>query len=108
MEAIKCRIKERSFIARMAARRMKSSGMAMVVGKTIHLHGVTKEEFLRDIFWVRHEACHVMQYRELGLIRFLWHYLWECKRVGYYQNRFEVAARKAERDPRILHSISII
>lgn len=107
METVKCRIKENSFLARIAARQMKSQGIAMVIGKTIHLHGVSRKDFLQDISWVRHEACHVMQYKELGLLRFLWHYLWECKRVGYYANRFEVAARAAERDTKILRKILI-
>ncbi|SFD25467.1 hypothetical protein SAMN05518672_1011293 [Chitinophaga sp. CF118] len=108
LTAVKCHIKERSVLARIAARRMKSERIAMVIGKTIYLHGVNREEFLQDISWVRHEVCHVVQYRELGLIPFLWHYLWECKRVGYYQNRFEIAARAAERDPAILRTVSII
>ena len=108
LEAFTCHIKEKSLLARIAARQMKSDQIAMVIGKTIHLHGVNRKDFLNDTSWVRHEACHVMQYRELGLIPFLWHYLWECKRVGYYQNRFEVAARAAERDPGILRRISIV
>ena len=32
--------------------------------------------------------------RELGLLRFLWQYLLESARVGYYHNRFEVEARE--------------
>jgi hypothetical protein len=108
LEAVTCHIKERSVLARIAAARMKSPQIAMVIGKTIHLHGVNRKEFLQDLSWVRHEVCHVVQYQELGLVPFLWHYLWECKRVGYYQNRFEVAARAAERDPAILRSVYII
>jgi hypothetical protein len=107
-QILECRIKERSLLARIAAWQMKSPRIAMVIGKTIHLHGVNRTEFLQDVSWVRHEVCHVVQYQQLGVIPFLWHYLWECKRVGYYKNRFEVAARKAERDPGILRKVSIV
>jgi hypothetical protein len=105
MEKLVCHIKEGSFIARLAARRMKSPNMAMVIGKTIHLYGVSRKEFLRQPWWVRHEVCHIMQYQELGLILFLWRYLWECKKVGYYANRFEVAARAAENNANITNKV---
>lgn len=105
MEPLICHIKEHSLLARLAARRMSSRQIAMVIGKTIHLHGVTRAEFLRDPYWVRHEVCHIMQYQELGLFPFLWRYLWECKKVGYYANRFEVAARAAERNAAITRGV---
>lgn len=105
MEPLICHIKERSFIARFAARRMQSLQIAMVIGKTIHLHGVTREQFLKDPYWVRHEVCHILQYQELGLLPFLWHYLIECKKVGYHANRFEVAARAAERNTTITRGV---
>ena len=108
LEAFTCHIKERSILARIAAHQMKTDQIAMVIGKTIHLHGVNRKDFLQNVSWVRHEVCHVVQYRELGLIPFLWHYLWECKRVGYHQNRFEIAARAAERDQMILSRVSIV
>ena len=108
LEAFTCHIKERSILARIAAHQMKTDQIAMVIGKTIHLHGVNRKDFLKNVSWVRHEVCHVVQYRELGLIPFLWHYLWECKRVGYHQNRFEIAARAAERDQMILSRVSIV
>ena len=108
LKAFTCHIKERSVLARIAAHWMKSDQIAMVIGKTIHLHGVSRQDFLKNVSWLRHEACHVVQYKELGLIPFIWHYLWECKRVGYYQNRFEVAARDAERDQKILSRVLFV
>lgn len=95
-------------MAALAARRMRSRQLAMVIGHTIHLYGVSRQHFLLDTGWVRHEICHIRQYRELGLIPFLWQYLWECWRVGYYENRFEVAARAAEADTAILQGIVIL
>jgi len=108
MEPVTCYIKERSFLARMASRYMGSSQIAMVVGRTIHLHGASREDFLKHKWWVRHEICHVMQYKELGVITFLWKYLWECVKVGYHANRFEVAARAAERNATIMEGVVII
>jgi hypothetical protein len=88
------RIVERSPIARIARWVLKSPNVAMVFGRQIHLSGVTKEDFLRDRYWVEHELCHVEQYRSHGLFRFLALYLLESCRKGYYENRFEVEARQ--------------
>ena len=68
--------------------------VAMVLGQTVHLSGATREEFLADPEWVAHEEVHLRQVRDLGLPRFLYQYLVESARVGYYQNRFEVEARE--------------
>jgi hypothetical protein len=74
-----------------------ASRVAMVIGKTVHLSGATREEFLADPEWVAHEEVHLRQVRDLGLPRFLFQYLVESARVGYYQNRFEVEAREGAR-----------
>ena len=71
--------------------------VAMVLGRTVHLSGATRAEFLADAEWVAHEEVHLRQVRELGLPRFLWQYLLESARVGYYRNRFEVEAREGAR-----------
>jgi Domain of unknown function (DUF4157) len=89
-------IKEHSWLAKIAAKKMKAHAVAMVLGKTIHLFGSTKEEFLADECWVNHELCHVKQFREHGYVVFLIKYLWESLRVGYYNNKYEVEAREAE------------
>ncbi len=92
-------IKENSFWARLAAKRMKSEKMAMVLGRTIHLYNTDYQEFLKNRRWLRHELAHIRQFREYGWIRFLALYLIESLRKGYYQNRFEQEAREAEQDP---------
>ncbi len=89
-------IKENSFFARIAAKKMRSDSVAMVLGKTIHLHNISKEAFLQNQRLVQHELCHVRQYQEHGYVGFLIKYLWESIRKGYYNNKFEVEARKAE------------
>ncbi len=71
--------------------------VAMVLGQTVHLSGATRAGFLADPEWVAHEEVHLRQVRDLGLPRFLWQYLVESARVGYYQNRFEVEAREGAR-----------
>ena len=92
-------------LARIARLVLGSPRVAMVLGQTVHLSGTTREQFLADAEWVAHEQVHLRQYREHGLLPFLWKYLRESARVGYYQNKFEVEAREEARrvvlaDPR--------
>ena len=89
-------IKENSRIAKIAAWKLGSSQVAIVIGKTIHLHKTSKEEFLGDERWLKHELCHVEQYRKYGFAGFIARYLWETLKSGYYQNKFEKEARTAE------------
>jgi hypothetical protein len=93
---VKYRIKENSFWAKLAARRLKSEKMAMVLGSTIHLHNTSCEELLSNRRWLRHELAHIRQYKQLGYFPFLWKYFIESMRNGYQQNRFEIEARAAE------------
>ena len=89
------KIIEKSFFARIARIVLKSSNVAMVIGNSIYLSGVKKEEFLRNKSWVAHELCQIRQFKENGFWRFLWLYLVESFRNGYYNNKFEVEARLA-------------
>ena len=89
-------IKENSWLAAIAAKKLKEKSVAMVLGNTIHLHNSSKEIFLQNKKWVKHELCHIQQFRQHGYVGFIIKYLWESVRKGYYKNRFEVAARAAE------------
>ena len=89
-------IKEHSFIARLAAKKLNTSRVAIVIGKTIHLHNTTQEQFLSDNAWVKHELCHVKQFKEFGFVRFIGLYLLESIKNGYYHNKYKVEAREAE------------
>jgi len=89
-------IKENSWIAKLAALKLRSKQVAIVIGKTIHLHNTSEQEFLKDERWVKHELCHVRQFKENGLILFIAKYLWESMKKGYYNNKYEVEAREAE------------
>jgi hypothetical protein len=101
----KVNIKENSWLARIAACKLKSSSVAMVVGRTIYLHNSSKKDFLNNERWVRHEVAHVKQYLQLGLLRFLALYLLETFNKGYENNRFEVEARQKEKDISILSEV---
>ena len=90
------RIVEHSLLARIARFFFGSRRSAMVLGNTIHLSGVDRQHFISDRKWLIHELIHVEQYRRNGFLKFLFLYILESIRHGYYQNRFEIEARAAE------------
>jgi hypothetical protein len=90
------RIKENSWVAKIAAKKLRSNSVAMVLGNTVHLYNTSKEEFLQNTTWVKHELCHLQQFKTHGYAGFIIKYLWESIKSGYYNNKFEVEARKAE------------
>ncbi len=89
-------IKENSLLARIATWKLNTDNVAIVLGNTIHLYGVTTQQFLKNTKWVKHELCHIKQYKQYGLIGFVLKYLWESIKVGYTKNKFEVEAREGE------------
>jgi len=93
------RIKENSFAARIAAWKLKSGSVALVLGNTIHLYNVSTKEFLQHHCWVKHELKHIEQFRQHGFILFICKYLLESVKHGYYNNRFEKEARESETSP---------
>lgn len=105
---MKVRIKENSWIAKMAARKLKADKVAIVIGSTIHLHNTDRNEFLADKKWVAHELIHVEQYRQHGYVGFIFKYLLESVRKGYYSNRFEVEARENEDNEKLFNQFEFI
>ncbi len=89
-------IREGSLIARIAAWKLGAARVAIVIGKTVHLYNTPATVFLADDRWVKHEQCHIAQFKQYGFFRFIMLYLWESLRSGYYNNKYEVEARKAE------------
>ncbi|HEX8332950.1 MAG TPA: DUF4157 domain-containing protein [Segetibacter sp.] len=87
---------------------MKADSVAMVIGKTIHLHNTSKQQFLNNDRWVRHEIAHVYQWMTLGKLGFAYEYVLESFRKGYFNNRFEVEARMRENDIDILKDVIIV
>jgi hypothetical protein len=102
-----CYIKEKSWLARIAARKLGEKKVAIVFRRTIHLHNTSREEFLSDREWVCHELQHVRQYYENGSPGFVIKYLWESLLHGYQNNRFEKEARDNETNLALLNSIEI-
>jgi len=92
------RIVTSSFLAKLAALKLQSNRVAIVVGKTIYLYNTSKEEFLNDAKWLKHELCHIAQFKQYGFFTFIIKYLWESLWHGYYNNKYEVEARKAEEE----------
>lgn len=84
---------------------MKADQVAMVIGKTIHLHNTRRQQFLHNDRWVRHEVAHVYQWIQFGHINFIIKYLTESLKHGYYNNSFEIEARGRESDLNILDNI---
>jgi hypothetical protein len=89
-------IKENSWIAKLAAKKLKSENVAIVIGKTIHLYHVSRQDFLNDDKWVKHEMCHIDQFEKHGFLNFIFKYLAESIKHGYYNNKYEIEARDAE------------
>lgn len=107
MEMIRIHLIENSWLARMAAWKLRTKRCAIVLGDRIFLHGITENEILEDVALLRHEVCHVLQWKRMGYIGFLFSYLWWSLRYGYYQNPLEQEARDAEKDLEILKKILI-
>lgn len=100
-------IKENSFIAWIAARKLNYSKVAIVIGKTIHLHNTQRQEFLEDKKWLLHELKHIEQFRRYGLVRFIFLYARESIRHGYTNNKYEVEARAAENDKQLFEQMKL-
>jgi len=92
----KISIKENAIIAKIAARKLNEESVAIVLGNTIYLFGVSRIDFLNNERWLRHEMEHIRQFRQYGFIPFLYKYLMESWRNGYHNNCFEIEARAAE------------
>lgn len=92
------RIKENSWMAKLAAWKLNAASVAFVLGSTIHLYKVSRQEFLSNETWLRHELCHIRQFRQHGFLPFIIKYVWESIKHGYYANKYEAEARHAEQD----------
>jgi hypothetical protein len=88
------RIHENSPYAAIAARVLGTKAVAMVLGRSIHLHGATRAQFLADRLWVRHELVHILQFRRLGFLRFILLYAWWSLIYGYENNPLEREVRE--------------
>ena len=82
--------------------------MAMVLGNTIHLYKVSREDFLKEKSWVCHEVRHILQFKQHGYLPFLFKYLIEWMKHGYINNRFEIEANESENDLSLLDKVQFV
>jgi hypothetical protein len=84
-------------IAKLAGRMHgEEEDYAITIGKTIYL-SCSKEDFLSDTPWVRHEFTHVQQYRKYGILEFAKRCLFFAIFFhSYTRNPFEKEAISAE------------
>ena len=99
-------IRQNSWLAKVAAERLGFSRIAIVIGRKIHLHNASVQEFIKDKRWLLHELKHVEQY-ERGILWFFKEYFLEYRKNGYYKNRFEVEARAAETETGLLEKYDL-
>jgi hypothetical protein len=102
------RIIEKSFIARVAAWKLKSDNSAIVIGNTIHLFNASRLEFLKNKAWLCHELKHIQQFRQYGFVHFILMYLRESLLHGYANNKFEIEARAAEKDEHLIANMKLL
>jgi hypothetical protein len=95
---VKIIIKEKSFIAYIAAKILQEKKMAVTIGRTIHLWNAREGDLIENKRWLRHELIHVQQFMRIGFLKFLFLYLWESLKKGYLQNKFEIEARTKENE----------
>ena len=91
-------IRQNSWIAKLAAKKLQSDSVALVLGPPLPLFPVSKEDFLKDDKWVKHEICHINQFKKYGFYTFIIKYLYESIKNGYDNNKYEVEARNAENE----------
>ena len=76
--AQKVKLVPNSRLAKMVGRmKGQEEDYAVTIGKTIYL-SCSKEDFLSDTPWVRHEFTHIQQYRKLGVLEFAKRYLFSA------------------------------
>jgi hypothetical protein len=108
MKMIRVSIVENSWVARVASWKLKTQQCAIVLGRTIFLHGFDKNALIKDQRLLRHEVCHVLQWQRMGYFYFLVCYLSWSIRYGYSQNPLEIEARQKEADETILKKVVIL
>jgi len=107
-EKLLVRIKEGSFLAQVAAWKLKSDNAAIVIGNTIYLYNASRREFLKNKAWLCHELKHIQQFRQYGFIPFVFIYLWESLVRGYENNKYEIEARAAEKDEHLIANMTLL
>lgn len=100
-------ISDNAWQAKIASRFLKSDNAAIVFGRTIYLCGTSKQAFLNNQKWLLHELQHVLQYRRDGFVGFIYKYIRNHIKYGYYNNPYEVEARAAEQNEELLKQFDL-
>jgi len=97
-----------STIARIVGRMHgEEEDYAITIGRTIFL-SCSKQDFLSDTPWIRHEFTHVRQYRKYGVLEFAKRYLFSAIFYhSYAKIPFEKEAIAAEGPKRIYKKPSV-
>ena len=66
--------------------------VAVTLWSHIYMAGISLPDWV-----IRHEVCHVEQFKRYGGLWFFIRYIWLTIRHGYYDNPMEVEARNAEK-----------
>ncbi len=104
---IKVFIKENSWIAKIAAYKLKADNCAIVIHRSIYLFRITKKQILHDKKLLNHELTHILQWRNHGVIKFVFLYLYYSLKYGYQQNPFEIEARNNENNFDIVRKFTL-
>lgn len=89
------RLKTNTLVSKIAfrlIRSFKNRAVASTIGKTIHLHNITPEDFVQRQAFLRHELQHAIQYQTIRF--FALKYIWQTLRHGYFNNPYEIEARE--------------
>lgn len=101
-------IKEKSFVAKLAAKKLHADNCAIVFRKTIFLYNISKEEIEKNKALLNHELTHILQWRKHGILLFPLLYLYYSLKYGYNQNPFEIEARNNEENDRLIENFKIL
>lgn len=82
--------------------------MAITIGSTIYLYKSNINQLLENKKWLCHELTHVKQFEKYGRLKFIFLYLIETTKNGYYNNKFEIEARANENNKAILNEFEIV
>ena len=81
-----------SILAKILGKINGNSWYAITIGQTA-FYSVSKEKVETDPKWIAHENHHKVQWKRDG-IKFLFKYIYYSIRYGYWNNPYEVEARK--------------
>lgn len=101
-------IREKSWLAELGSWLIHEPSIALTLGNRIYLNQSSSGAFLATKTWVAHELAHVKQFQKFGILRFMAMYIWESTKVGYYNNKWERAARGQEQDLSILEDFTLV